>query len=124
MNEPARMSEQSDEALKITIEQPAENVTLLRVTGDLDLLTAPMLRERLRPLLDGNGTVLVDFSELGFLGSAGLAELAGAHDLAARNGSRVVLVASGRTVVRPLEVTGLHTLFKIYDSVEAALSGL
>ncbi len=125
MNDPVRMSEQPEVVpLQILIEQPRPDVALVGLRGDLDLRTAPLLRAALQPLAHAAGTVLVDLSGLDFLGSAGLAELAGAQDAASGNSSRIVLVASGRAVVRPLEVTGLATLFQIYETVDAALEAL
>jgi anti-sigma B factor antagonist len=124
MNQPARIGEHREEPLRITIERPRSDVAVMRLSGDLDLLTAPLLQRQLRPLLGGEGTVLVDLTGIGFLGSAGLAELTAARDTAATNGSRIVLVASGRAVVRPLEVTGLYPIFEIRESVEAALEAL
>jgi anti-anti-sigma factor len=121
MDEPVRIGKQPEAApLRITIDRPRPDVTVVGLRGDLDLLTAPLLREALRPLIDAAGAVLVDLSGVEFLGSSGLAELAAAQD----GGARIVLVASGRAVVRPLEVTGLAPLFQIYESVDAALKAL
>lgn len=124
MDEPVRMGEQPEVPLQISIGQPRPDVTVLRLHGDLDLLTAPLLRETLRSLLVSTGCVLVDLTGIEFLGSAGLAELAGAQNTAAGQGARIVLVASSRAVLRPLEVTGLHTLFEIFESEDAALADL
>jgi anti-sigma B factor antagonist len=125
MNEPVRMGEQSDEPLGITIEQARPDVVVVSLRGDLDLLTAPVLHERLWPLLgQADRALVVDLSDVGFLGSAGLAELAAAHDTATRKGVRIVVVANARAVLRPLEITGLHTMFEIFDSVESVLSDL
>ena len=125
MNDPVRLGEQPAEPLRITIEQPRPDVVVVRVTGDLDLLTAPIFRERLLPLLDEPArTVLVELGGVDFLGSAGLSELASAYDLATSRGIGFVLVAGSRAVLRPLEVTGLATLFRIYESVQAALREL
>jgi anti-sigma B factor antagonist len=125
MNEPVRMGEQPEVRLRIAITQANPDLVVLSLSGDLDLLTSPLLHERLWPLLgQPDGRVVVDLSEVGFLGSAGLAELAAAHDTGTRQGVRIVLVASTRAVLRPLEVTGLHTLFPMFDSVESALRDL
>jgi anti-sigma B factor antagonist len=124
MNEPVRLGEQAEAPLLISVDRPRPDVVVVRLRGDLDLLTAPLLREALRPLIHEPGTVLVNLTGVGFLGSAGLAELAGAQDGATGNGARLALVASGRAVVRPLEVTGLAELFQIFDSEDAALAAL
>ena len=125
MNEPVRMGEQPEEPLRIEIMQASPGLVVLSLSGDLDLLTSPLLHERLWPLLEQpDGRVVVDLNEVGFLGSAGLAELAAAHDTGARQDVRIVLVASTRAVLRPLEVTGLNAQFPIFDSVESALRDL
>jgi anti-sigma B factor antagonist len=122
MNEPVLLDEQPAEPLRISVEQPRSDAVVLRLVGDLDLLTAPLLRERLWPLVEQPGqTVILEMSGVEFLGSPGLAELAAAHDLASRHDARVALVGGSHAVLRPLEVTGLHLLFPIYQSVGEAL---
>src|SRR5262245_22411562 len=113
MNEPVLEIEQP-EPVQIIVEQPRPDATLIRVTGDLDLLTTPLLRQRLQSLLERPGAVLVDLQNVGFLGSTGLAELTAAQDTAARTGTQLRLVATGHAVLRPLQVTGLDTLFRIF----------
>src|SRR5690349_8958386 len=124
MNEPVLEVEQPEEPVQIHVEQPRSGAVVVRVTGDLDLLTAPLLRRRLQPLLEQPGAVVVDLLNVGFLGSTGLAELTAAQDAAARTGVSLRLVATSHAVLRPLQVTGLDTLFRIFDSVDAALADL
>jgi anti-anti-sigma regulatory factor len=38
------------------------------------------------------------------------------------SGCKLVLVATNRAVLRPLEVTGLSSLLNMYDSVDTALA--
>ncbi|HEV2780715.1 MAG TPA: STAS domain-containing protein [Actinophytocola sp.] len=122
MNDPVRQTAEPEERMQVEVEQAAPDVAVLRLTGDLDLLTAGVLHGRLWPHLERpNSTVVLDFAQVGFLGSAGLSELVAANDTATKNGVRLVLVASSRTVLRPLEITGLRSLFQVFDSVEAAL---
>jgi anti-sigma B factor antagonist len=122
MNEPVRETVAPEDRIQIAVEQAAPDVAVLRLTGDLDLLTAGVLHDRLWPHLDrANSAIVLDFTQVGFLGSAGLSELVAANDTATRGGVRLFLVASSRTVLRPLEITGLRPLFQVFDSVEAAL---
>jgi len=93
---------------------------LLTVTGEVDSSTAPSLRAALdTAFADGVLTLTVDLDGVTFLDSAGLCVLAGAHRRAIEE--RVVLrvIASGRAVVRPLQITGLYDLL----AVERAGSG-
>ena len=53
-------------------ERPRDGCVCLKVTGELDLATAPRLEERLRQLRGENRPVRVDLSELEFMDSTGL----------------------------------------------------
>jgi anti-sigma B factor antagonist len=65
--------------------------------------------------------VVLDLSQVTFLGSAGLAVLVAAKDDAERRGHRLRLVCGSRIVTRALEATGLLALFDVADGVPEAL---
>jgi anti-sigma B factor antagonist len=110
--------------INVAVDRVADGVVVLAVTGEVDLLTAGVLGERLREQLDSASRVLVlDLSSVSFLGSAGLAEIVSASQAGTDRGAQVLLVATSRAVLRPLEVTGLLSLFTVYDTVELALAG-
>jgi anti-sigma B factor antagonist len=131
MNETVRMEEEpqqprpaggAESRSHISSEPAGPDAVVIRVAGEFDMLTASPFHDALWPRLDTTGrTVVLDLTEVGFLGSSGLAELVAARDTVTRAGGSLVLVADGRTVLRPLEVTGLLHLFPVHDSVEAAL---
>ena len=107
----------------VVVDKVADDVVVLHVTGEIDLLTANVLGERLRENLEPASRVLVlDLTEVTFLGSAGLAEIVSASQAGADRGAKLLLVATNRAVLRPLEVTGLLSLFTVYDTVDAALA--
>jgi anti-sigma B factor antagonist len=92
----------------------------LRIDGELDLYTAPDVREELAGLSDEVRHVLVDLTQLSFMDSAGLATLvAGARRLRKRDGSMLLVVADP-SVLRVLEVTGLDQYFEIRTDAENA----
>jgi anti-sigma B factor antagonist len=106
--------------IALVVDRPADDVVVLHVTGEIDLLTANTLGERIREqLAETNRALVLDLIEVSFLGSAGLAEIVSASQAGA---ARLLLVATNRAVLRPLEVTGLLSLFNVYDSVDAALA--
>jgi anti-sigma B factor antagonist len=79
--------------------------------GEIDSTSAPVLRERLDALLDGDAEeFVVDLAQVTFLDSAGLCVLAAAHRRAARQGVRMRVLATSRAVIRPLQITGLWEL--------------
>ena len=79
----------------------------LRAQLDEHLTTVPLL--------------VLDLSDVTFLGSAGLAVLVAAKDSADARGHTLRLVCGSRIVTRALEATGLLTLFEVADGVPQAL---
>jgi anti-anti-sigma factor len=56
---------------------PHDGVMIAHVSGELDLRTAPLLREHLRPLWERAdlGAVVLDMAELEFCDSVGVGEI-------------------------------------------------
>jgi len=95
---------------------------VINVVGEIDTLTAPVLRTRLDEHIGEVDLLVLDLSEVTFLGSAGLAVLVAAKDEADRHNHRFRLVPGSRIVVRALEATGLLTLFDLADTAADALT--
>jgi anti-sigma B factor antagonist len=98
--------------------------TVLEVGGEVDVYTAPRLRERLIELVEGGArNVVVDLSRVEFLDSTGLGVLVGAlKRLRAVNGT-LGLVCAHERLLKIFRITALDRVFALYDSVEAATSG-
>ena len=110
--------------ITVEVSHAGDGAVIVHVAGEIDLLTANVLGERIREQLDpANRLLVLDLSGVTFLGSAGLAEIVSASQAGADWGAKMLLVATNRAVVRPLEVTGLSSLFTLYASVDAALAG-
>ncbi|GAA4558023.1 STAS domain-containing protein [Pseudonocardia xishanensis] len=91
------------------------------VRGEIDTLTAPLLRTELDSRIPEAPLVVLDLSGVTFLGSAGLAVLVAAKDQVERAGHTLRLVCGSRIVTRALEATGLLGLFDVADGVTEAL---
>ncbi|MEV6874463.1 STAS domain-containing protein [Amycolatopsis sp. NPDC051128] len=93
---------------------------VLRVAGEIDLLSAPEFEDVVGEVLaDGPETLVVDLRDVTFFCSAGLQVLALAHRRLAERSLRVVSdspVTSG-----PLKTTGLDTWIGIHPTVDEAL---
>ncbi|GLZ49430.1 hypothetical protein Acsp06_56150 [Actinomycetospora sp. NBRC 106375] len=104
--------------------QRSNGASVIRLAGEIDMLTTPALRAKVNEELQGKPTVLVlDMLSVEFLGSSGLALLVEALDESRNRDVALRLVANSRPVSRPLQATGLTDLFALYPSVEAALAG-
>ena len=95
--------------------------TVLEVGGEVDVYTAPRLRERLVELVDGGARkVVVDLGRVDFLDSTGLGVLVGAlKRLRAADGS-FGLVCAKEPLLKIFRITALDQVFPIYPSVDAA----
>ena len=119
-------SPQPYDELSLTSNHPADGCVVLTVAGEVDLLTTPVLDAEITKQLTGDPQrlLILDLNGVVFFGSSGLATLIRTASLAERHGVRLLLVASGRAVLRPLEVTTTANLFEIHATVDAALATL
>jgi anti-sigma B factor antagonist len=97
---------------------------VVTVTGEIDVVTAPDLADCLTTQLAGSRVVVVDLDGVRFLGSAGVAVLFEANELATRQGRDLQLVCHSRTANLALEVTGLGSCFSFADTLPDALSAV
>ncbi len=113
-----------DDGLEVHLEQ-SEGLTVARVVGEIDLATAPELRDRLAEIPSDTASLIVDLSEVTFLDSTGLSVLVATwkrlKDDDGANDFR--LVVSRPTIQRVLEVTGLAQVFEVFPTLEEATQG-
>ena len=114
----------ADEFISFVIDEPAPDVCVVRVRGELDLLTTGLLDHNLQRHIEGNpGRVVVDLSEVTFLGAAALTSLLTAKQAATRWGVQLYLTgADHRAVARPLKITKLWASFDIRPTVKSIVA--
>ncbi len=94
---------------------------VLAVKGEVDVYTAPRLRERLVELAtQGRRQIVVDLEGVEFLDSTGLGVLVGGLKRLRSNDGDLGLVCTQSRILKVFEITGLTKVFEIFDSVEAA----
>ena len=94
---------------------PYDGATLV-LSGEVDLLTAPVLRSRLHQAASGAGELVVDLSAVTFMDCAGLEPRLEARTYLR---GRMSLRGIPWSIVQILRVTGLLTTFTILDAVES-----
>ena len=100
----------------------AGSCEVLTVAGEIDLSVAGPLRDKITQCLDTRPTVLViDLSAVTFLSSPGLSALVDAQRAGAPD-TTVRIVAAGRAVLRPMQITGLDRVLPGYPTLDAALA--
>jgi len=93
---------------------------LVHVAGELDHSTVPELADCLGDAVRAAvppAPVVVDLSDVRFLGAQGIGLLLAHQDLCLRRGSALVVVANTAAVLRPLEVLELTTVLGVRASV-------
>jgi anti-sigma B factor antagonist len=117
----AAAADEIGEVVRFDVVGHGDGVRVMHVVGEIDTLTAPVLRDRVNEQLADVSLLVLDLSDVTFLGSAGLAVLVAAKDEAAQRKCRLLLVLGSRIVSRALEATGLLGLFEVADGVPQAL---
>ncbi|HET7172969.1 MAG TPA: anti-sigma factor antagonist [Nocardioidaceae bacterium] len=94
---------------------------VLDVGGEIDVYTAPRLRERLVSLInEGNYNLVLNLEAVDFLDSTGLGVLVGALKRVRAQDGSMRLVCSQERLLKIFRITGLVKVFPIFDSVAAA----
>ena len=96
---------------------------VLEVEGEIDLATAPRLRERLLTVVnDGHSQVVVDLREVAFIDSTGLGVLIGALKRVRLNEGDLRIVCPERGIRKVFDITGLDQVFALHDTVDDAVA--
>lgn len=109
--------------LGIETEQRGDGVVVVIVHGEVDIRTAPELRDCLAQLLDdGTRRVVLDLGDVDFLDSTALSVMVGVHKRLSKRGTSLSVVATTEPVQRVLSVTGLERVFAVHGSQDDALT--
>jgi len=91
----------------------SDGTTVLVVTGEIDISTAPRLREHLQQL--DAPEVVIDLTAMTFIDSTGLGVLVGAVKRVRENGGNLILRRPSRSTRKVLDISGLASMVTIED---------
>ncbi|MGW7524895.1 STAS domain-containing protein [Streptomyces sp. NPDC054783] len=101
--------------------------SVLRVSGELDLMTSPILRQRVHDVVaEGHHSLVVDLSDVFFCDSSGVGVLVAARRLIRSCQGRLRLILpdrgadDGSHVNRVLGALGVRRLFDVHPDLETA----
>ena len=98
--------------------------SVVDVKGEIDVYTAPKLREKLIELVsEGSYHVVVNLEGVDFLDSTGLGVLVGALKRVKAHDGSLSLVCTQDKILKIFKITGLTKVFPIHSSVEEAAGG-
>ncbi|MGH3495739.1 MAG: anti-sigma factor antagonist [Sciscionella sp.] len=94
---------------------------VIDVGGEIDVYTAPKLRERLISLIgEGHYHLVINLDAVDFLDSTGLGVLVGALKRVRAQDGSMRLVCSQERLLKIFRITGLVKVFPIFSSVADA----
>lgn len=103
------------------IECRYDRTVVISCSGELDMLTSPMLARRIADAVDKQPSALiVDLTDVVFLASAGMQVLVQAHDDVGP-AIEFVVVADGPFTHRPMTIVGVDEIFAMRATLDAAL---
>ncbi len=97
--------------------------SVLTLRGEIDVYTAPLLRQALVDMVDqGARNVVVDMEHVDFLDSTGLGVLVeGLKRVRTRDG-QFSIVATQDKILKIFDITGLNKAFPILGSIDEAIA--
>jgi anti-sigma B factor antagonist len=96
---------------------------VLEVGGEIDVYTAPKLREKLIELVsEGSYHIVVDLEKVDFLDSTGLGVLVGGLKRVRNHEGTLQLVCTQEKILKIFRITGLTKVFPIHTSVADAVA--
>lgn len=108
--------------LNVVLEE-RDGWAVVRVHGDVDVASAPRLREHLvRAVSDGHHHVILDLDDVHFIDSTGLGVVIGMLKRTRALGGDLRLVSTREMLARVFEITGLDKALPIDPSVASALA--
>jgi anti-sigma B factor antagonist len=111
--------------LEISTADLGEGVATVAVAGEVDLYTAPALKQAIGETIDGGArSVLVDLSRTTFIDSTTLGVLMGAVKRLRPAGGEVAIVCSDPNVRKIFSITLLDRIFAIFESADEGIAHL
>lgn len=102
-----------------------DGTALIELEGQIDLHTAPQLKEQLAACIDDGATsVIVDLSETTFIDSMTLGVLLGAVKRLRPHGGALRIVCTDPSIRKIFEITLLDRVFAIDASRDEAIANL
>jgi anti-sigma B factor antagonist len=91
---------------------------LIELTGEVDLHNSPQVRKQLLAVVKSGSSVIVDFSELSYIDSSGIATLVEAYNLAKNNQLSLTIVGAKGAPLQVMELTHLNKVFPMITSLD------
>jgi anti-sigma B factor antagonist len=96
---------------------------IVAVGGEIDVYTAPKLRDQITELVsNGSYNIVIDLEAVEFLDSTGLGVLVGGLKKVRAHDGALELICSQERLLKIFRITGLAKVFVIHDSVDPSVA--
>ena len=102
----------------------SNDIHIVAITGSLDSTTSPEAQKSLTAVLPGAKKVVLDFSGLDYISSAGLRVLLGAAKHLRASGGTLGMFWLNQSVREVFEISGFSTILSVYQSEADAIGGM
>ncbi|MBI2843471.1 MAG: STAS domain-containing protein [Armatimonadetes bacterium] len=100
-------------------------VPVITLDGEVDVYTAPQLKQQMVSLLESGTThMVIDLTNVEYFDSTALGVLIGGLKRIRERDGNLSLICPSPRIRRVFEITGLDKIFDIYDNAEEARSGI
>ena len=105
------------------VTRDVDGKTVIAVSGEIDVYTAPKLRDKITELV-GNGEyhLVIDMEKVDFLDSTGLGVLVGGLKKVRAHDGSMRLICNQERLLKIFRITGLAKVFVIHGSQAEALA--
>ncbi|WP_372735452.1 STAS domain-containing protein [Nocardioides sp.] len=98
-----------------------DGTTIVAVGGEIDVYTAPKLRDQITSLVAaGNYRIVIDLEAVEFLDSTGLGVLVGGLKKVRSHDGSLELICTQDRLLKIFRITGLAKVFTIHDSPDGS----
>ena len=100
------------------------DIHIVAIAGSMDSTTSPEAQKAIDGVLAGSKKVVLDFSELDYISSAGLRVLLGAAKQLKASGGTLRIFGLNQSVREVFEISGFATILSVFPSESEALAAM
>lgn len=119
-----RIKKMTEHEMEISEEKKGKTA-IFSLSGRLDSTTSPIVEEKiLNAIGDGSLDIVLDFSSLSYISSAGIRVLVHCHKELEKKHGHIFLAAVPKPIENVLYITGFLPYFKVFEGQAQALQAL
>ena len=110
--------------MEIATEELPGGITRVILAGSLDIAGAAAVDLPMNVIASSHKTVLVDLSQVSFIGSMGLSALVAPARAIMRRGGKIALFGPNEMVAQVLKTSAIDAVIHVYTDLETAVAAL